>query len=125
MSETNRDLNPSQSYDAQQVSEEIAEGSLPAPKVDVSSDYEASKEFSVSEIDRTGEGEKAAEKVTAHSFEMHDPEATKFKAEPTGDPGDFLKMAKEIGHETGAHGNVDDDLIHKAIEKGQPGHPES
>ncbi len=125
MPETNSDLNPSQSYDAQQVSEEIAEGSLPAPQVDVSSDYEASKEFSVSEIDRTGEGKAAAEKVTAHAVEMHDPEAAEFKAEPTGDPGDFLNMAKTIGHETGAHGNVSDDLIHKAIEKGQPGHPES
>ncbi len=125
MSETNRDLNPSQSYDAQQISEEIAEGSLPAYKVDVSSDYEASKEFSVSEIDRTGEGEKAAEKATAHSFDLHDPEETKSNAEPTGDPSDFLNMAKAIGHETAAHGNVDDDLIHKAIEKGQPGHPES
>ncbi len=121
MSETNSDLNPSQSYDAQQVLEEIAEGSLPTPKVDVSSDYEASKEFSVSEIDRTGEGEKAAEKATANSFEMQAPETTASKAEPTGDPSDFLNMAKAIGHETAAQGNVDDDLIQKAIEKGQPG----
>lgn len=122
MSEINSGLNPSQSYDAQQVSEEIAEGSLPTPKVDVSADYEASKEFSVSDIDRTGAGEKAAEAASAHAFEVHEAESTPAKAEPTGDPSDFLNMAKSIGHGSGTAGKVDDDLIHKAIEKGQPSH---
>ena len=120
MSEVNSDLNPSQSYDAEQVSEEIAEGSLPTPKVDVSADYEASKEFSVSDIDRTDEGEKAAQAASAPAFEVHQTETTPAKAEPTGDPSDFLNMAKSITHDQGATGNVSDDLIHKAIEKGQP-----
>ena len=120
MSAINSDLNPAQTYDAQQVSEEIAEGSLPAPKVDVSADYAASKEFSVSDLDRTGEGEKAAQAATAPAFEIHEAEVTHAKAEPTGDPGDFLDMAKSISHDQGAVGNVSDDLIHKAIEKGQP-----
>ncbi|MCY7321089.1 MAG: hypothetical protein LH660_04640 [Phormidesmis sp. CAN_BIN36] len=124
MSETNSDLNPSQTYDAQQVSEEIAEGSLPAPKVDVSADYEASKEFSVSEIDRTDEGEKAAQAASAPAFEVHEPETTHAKPEPTGDPSEILNMAKSITHDQGAVGNVSDDLIHKAIEKGQPSNHE-
>ncbi len=124
MSEINSDLNPSQTYDAQQVSEEIAEGSLPAPKVDVSADYEASKEFSVSDIDRTSEGEKAAQAASAPAFEIHEPETTHAKAEPTGDPSEFLNMAKSINHDQGAVGNVSDDLIHKAIEKGQPSNHE-
>lgn len=124
MSEINSDLNPSQSYDAQQVSEEIAEGSLPAPEVDVSADYEASKEFSVSEIDRTDEGEKAAQAANPHAFEVHETETAHAKAEPTGDPSDFLNMAKSINHDQSTAGNVSDDLIHKAIEKGQPSHHE-
>ncbi|PSB19872.1 hypothetical protein C7B65_09350 [Phormidesmis priestleyi ULC007] len=124
MSEINSDLNPSQSYDAQQVSEEIAEGSLPAPKVDVSADYEASKEFSVSEIDRADEGEKAAQAASAHAFEVHETEPTHAEAEPTGDPSDFRNMAKSINHDQSTAGNVDDDLIHKAIEKGQPSNHE-
>ena len=124
MSETNSDLNPSQTYDAQQVSEEIAEGSLPAPKVDVSADYEASKEFSISDLDRTSEGEKAAQAASAPAFEVREPETTHAKAEPTGDPSDFLNMAKSINPDQGAVGNVSDDLIHKAIEKGQPSNHE-
>ena len=124
MSASNSDLNPSQTYDAQQVLEEIAEGSLPAPKVDISADYEASKEFSVSEIDRTSEGAKAAQAASASAFEVHAPEMTHAKAEPTGNPSEFLNMAKSITHDQGAVGNVSDDLIHRAIEKGQPSNPE-
>ncbi len=124
MSAINRDLNSAQTYDAQQVSEEIAEGSLPASKVDVSADYEASKEFSVSDLDRTGEGEKAAQAASAPAFEIRESETTHAKAEPTGDPGDFLDMAKSVSHDQGAAGNITDDLLHKAIEKGQPSHQE-
>jgi hypothetical protein len=120
MSEINSDLQPSeQSYDAQQVAEEITEGNLPVANVDVSADYEASKEFSVSELDRTGEGEKAAEAATAPAFEVSEPETTEYKAESTGDPSDFLEMAKDVGSTPGATGNVDDDLLQKAFEKGQ------
>jgi hypothetical protein len=121
MSEIKRDLDPSdQSYDAQQTAEEIQEGNLPPLNVNVSADYEASKEFSVSELDKTGEGQKAAEAATAPQFSIPEPETTEYKAEPTGDPSDYLAMAKEVGADTQAAGNVDDDLMQKAIEKGQP-----
>ncbi|KAM3111791.1 hypothetical protein [Phormidesmis sp. 146-33] len=110
-----------QTYDAQQAAEEIAEGDRPAPQVDVSSDYEASKEYSVSEVDRTGEGQEAAEAATAPKFEVSQPEATKFTAEPTGDPNDYLDMAKDVSGTSGSTGNVSDDLVKKAIELGQPG----
>jgi hypothetical protein len=113
--------NLSQPYDAQQSAEEIAEGDRPAPQVDVSSDYEASKEYSVSEIDRTGEGQEAAEAATAPQFEVSQPKETKSVAEPTGDPSDYLDMAKDISGTSESAGNVSDDLVKKAIEMGQPG----
>lgn len=111
----------SQTYDAQQMSQEIATGDREAPKVDVSADYEAAQEFSTSSIDQTEEGAKAAEAATAPQFEIPEPEETEFVAEPTGDPSDYLEMAKDISPGAGATGNVDDDLVKKAIELGQPG----
>jgi hypothetical protein len=120
MSET--ELNPMQTYDAQQTAEEIEAGDRPATQVDVSADYEASKEFSISEVDRSGAGEKAAQAATAPDFAVSQPkETTPTKAEPTGDPSDYLDMAKEVGTSSAATGNVSDDLLKKAIEKGQAG----
>jgi hypothetical protein len=113
--------NLNQTYDAQQAAEEIAEGDRPAPQVDVSSDYEASKEYSMSEVDRMGEGQEAAEAATAPQFEVSQPQETKFTAESTGDPSDYLDMAKEVGSTSGVSGNVSDDLVKKAIEMGQSG----
>ncbi|MGV0027357.1 hypothetical protein [Phormidesmis priestleyi] len=113
--------NVNQTYDAQQAAEEIAEGDRPAPQVDVSSDYQASKEYSVSEVDRTGKGQEAAEAATAPQFEVSQPEETKSVSESTGDPSDYRDMAKDISGTSGSTGNVSDDLVKKAIEMGQPG----
>jgi hypothetical protein len=96
MSDTTTSLDNSQPYDAQQAVQEIAEGEKKAPKVDVAADYKASKEFSVSEIDKTGEGAKAAEAATAPQYELPEPEETSFEAKPTGDPAEFMDMAKEV-----------------------------
>lgn len=51
-------------HDAQLAAENIESGEEKAPSVDMEADYKAAEEFSVSEIDRTGEGEKAAKKAT-------------------------------------------------------------
>ncbi|MBD1842744.1 hypothetical protein H6F89_04840 [Cyanobacteria bacterium FACHB-63] len=115
-----------QSQDAQQVAESIAAGDRPAPQVDVSADYEAAQEFSTSSIDQTAEGEKAAEAATATQFEAHSANETQLEpdalnSEPTGDPDLYRDMAKDISHSSGATGNVDDDLMKKAIELGKPG----
>ncbi|AKG21605.1 hypothetical protein [Calothrix sp. 336/3] len=97
MSQSTTDLNNSRPYDSQQVAEAIEKGEVKAPKVDVNADYEeALKEFSVSEIDRTEEGAKAAEAATAPKFEVRQPQETRSEAVSTGDPSDFLEMAKEI-----------------------------
>lgn len=113
--------NPSQAttHDAQLAAENMVEGQEKVPAVDVSADYEASKAFSVSEIDRTEEGAQAAAKATAPKFEVPAGKETTFKAEPTGDPADYMDMAKEVSR-TPASGEVSDELVQKALEMGQP-----
>ncbi|GAP94768.1 hypothetical protein [Leptolyngbya sp. NIES-2104] len=123
MSEINTEA---QTHDAELVAEEIAAGDRPAPKVDVSADYEAAQEFSQSNVDKAGKGQEAAEAATAPHFEAHSAEETELPtdhlaSEPTGDPDLYRDMAKEVSHGSSATGNVDDDLVKKALELGKPG----
>lgn len=120
MSEVATESNNSQTFDAQQIAENVESGEQKLPQVDVSADYEASKEFSVSEIDRTGAGAEAAAAATAPKFAIPAPQEIQQPAQSTGNPGDFLAMAKEI-HPEGTPGEVTDDLVQKAIEMGTPG----
>lgn len=107
--------------DAQLTAESMTEGKEKMPSVDVDADYAAAQQFSVSDIDRTPEGAEAADKATAHQFATTTPSETNSQTQSTGDPSDYMAMAKDVGAPTGAAGNVDDDLIQKALEKGQPG----
>lgn len=123
MSEINNDA---QTHDAQLASEEIAAGDRPAPKVDVTADYEAAQEFSTSTLDKSGEGQEAAEAATAPKFDVHSAKETDLpsdhlKSEPTGDPDLYRDMAKDVTHGSGATENIDDDLVKKALELGKPG----
>jgi hypothetical protein len=122
MSENTRDFN--QTYDAEQMTEEIQSGDRPAPQVDVSADYEASKELSVSAIDQTGEGAKAAEAATAPNLKVPKAEDTTSKAAADdSDPNDYLEMAQDVNPISGSRENVgvNDDLVKKAIKRGEPG----
>lgn len=85
-----------QSFDAQQMVEDIKEGEQKAPSVDLDADYEAAKSFSVSEIDATEEGAQAAEAATASKFEVSKPQSSPTEAQETGNPADYLEMAKEV-----------------------------
>lgn len=117
------DINAAPTQDAQLAAEEILTGDRPAPGIDVEADYEASKAFSVSEIDRTEAGAEAAAAATAPQQEMPQVEETRTVAEPTGDPSDYRDMAKDVNQSpTNAVTSVDDDLLQKALEKGQAGH---
>jgi hypothetical protein len=108
-------------HDAQLAAENIASGEEKAPKVDFDADYEAAQQFSVSDIDRTQEGAAAAEAATAPKFDIPKAEETTYQAEPTGNPNDYLEMAKEVGgSENEAVSNVSDDLLQKAFDMGQP-----
>jgi len=120
MSEINTESNNTQTFDAAQITESVEAGEQKLPTVDVSADYEASKEFSVSDIDRTSAGAEAAAAATAPKFEIPAPQEIPMPADAQGNPDDFRSMAKEI-NPAGAPGNVTDDLVQKAIELGTPG----
>ncbi len=119
-------LDPSDNFDAQQTAEEVEAGDLKIPDINVSRDYEASKEFSVSEIDRSGQGEQAATEATAPQLEIPQAEASHYQGESTSNPDDYREMAKEVtsASNTGV-GEVDDDLVQKALEMSQPTHQDS
>lgn len=107
--------------DAQLAAESMTEGTEKKPSVDVDADYAAAQQFSVSDIDRTSEGAEAADKATANQFATTTQSEDKSEAVSTGDPSDYMGMAKDVDASTGAASNVDDDLMQKALEKGQPG----
>jgi hypothetical protein len=88
---------PEVSFDAKQVSEDIATGEQKQPKVNVEGDYERSKEFAVADIDKTEAGSQAAQVATAPERAV--PEAKEISSEPIGsdaNPESFLDMAREI-----------------------------
>ena len=107
--------------DAQLAAEEMLSGKEELPAVDLDADYEASKQLSISDVDRSAAGAEAAAAATAPQFEVHKPEETKVEAVPTGNPDDYRQMAKDVSHSTKAATGVSDDLVQKALEKGQPG----
>lgn len=107
--------------EAQLAAENMLSGQEETQAVDFDADYEASKEFSVSDVDRTGEGAAAAEAATAPQFEVHQPEETKIEAEPTGNPADYMEMAKGAVSTDQPVSNVTDDLVKKALDMGKPG----
>ena len=119
MSEINTESNNTQTFDAAQITESVEAGEQKLPKVDVSADYEASKEFSVSEIDRTSAGAEAAAAATAPKFAIPAPKEIAMPTDSSGNPDDFRSMAKEI-KPAGVPGNVTDDLVQKAIDLGTP-----
>lgn len=120
MSEINTEVNNTENFEAQQITESAEAGEQKLPTVDVSADYEASKEFSVSDIDRTGAGAQAAAAATAPKFPIPAAKDIATPADKSGKPDDFRSMAKEI-KPTGTPGEVTDDVMQKAIDLGTPG----
>ena len=119
--EVKPDAKQAPTQDAQLAAENMTSGAEKTPTVDFNADYEAAQQFSVSEVDRSGAGAEAAEAATAPDFKVPEPEETKVAAQPTGNPDDFLAMAKDFSSTTEGVSNVSDDLMKKALEKGQPG----
>lgn len=115
------DATQATTQDAQLTAESMTAGKEKMPSVDIDADYAAAQQFSVSDIDRTPEGAEAADIATAHQFATPTPSETKSETQSTGDPSDYMAMAKDVGAPNEAVGNVDDDLMQKALEKGQPG----
>ncbi|MHC5613198.1 MAG: hypothetical protein ACYTXA_19905 [Nostoc sp.] len=118
--EVKPNLNEATTHEAQLAAESIASGEEKAPKVDFDADYAAAQQFSVSEVDRTGKGAAAAEAATAPQYKTSKPEETKTQSQSTGNPDDYLELAKEVGNSsTQGVTNVSDDLIKQALEKGE------
>src|SRR6476469_1747894 len=120
MSQINTEPNNTESFDAQQITESAEAGEQKLPTVDVSADYEASKEFSVSDIDRTGVGAEAAAAATAPKFDIPAPTEIPLPADSSGNPDAFRSMAQDL-NPAGVPGEVTDDLIQKAIDLGTAG----
>ncbi|MEH2164957.1 MAG: hypothetical protein V7K38_28860 [Nostoc sp.] len=113
-------VNEAPTHDAQLAAENIASGEEKAPSVNFDADYAAAQKFSVSEVDRTGAGAAAAEAATAPKYKTSTPAETKTQAQSTGNPDDYMELAKEVGNsKTEGVGNVSDDLVKKALEKGE------
>ncbi len=108
-------------HDAQLLAENIVAGEEKAPKTDFEKDYAAAQEMSVSEVAKTPEGAKLAEAAVAPKYEITKPEETETVAVETGNRDDFMDMANEISSRDEAVTNVDDALMKKALEMGQPG----
>lgn len=122
MSEAVNDVSTSESYDAQQVVEDISEGERKAPTANVEADYEASKQFSTSPIDETEKGAKAADAATAPKFAMPEPDKQISSSDSTGNPDDYKKMAQDVSPVvSGSTGASSDELYQKALEKGKVG----
>ena len=118
--EVKPNLNEASTQDAQLAAESIASGEERAPTVDFDADYAAAQKFSVSEVDRTGEGAAAAEAATAPQYQTSKPQETRTQSQSTGNPDDFLELAKEVGNSnTEGVTNVSDDLVKQALEKGE------
>lgn len=118
--EVKPNLNEATTHEAQLAAENIASGEEKAPKVDFDADYAAAQQFSVSEVDRTGGGAAAGEAATAPQYKTSKPEETKTQSQSTGNPDDFLELAKEVGNSpTQGVTNVSDDLVKQALEKGE------
>lgn len=114
-------VNEASTHDAQLAAENIASGEEKAPKVDFEADYKAAQEFSVSDVDRTGEGAAAAQAATAPKYPVRPQVETRTEAQPTGNPDDYADLAKEVGSsKIDGVTDVTDDLVQQAIEKGQP-----
>lgn len=93
------DANQASTQDAQLAAESIASGQEKAQAVDFDADYAAAQQMSVSDIDRTGEGAKAAQSATAPEHQLSKPEETRTEAQPTGDPADYMEMAEDVTHQ--------------------------
>ena len=120
--EVKPNLAEASTQDAQLAAENIASGQEKAPAVDAEADYKAAQQYSVSDVDRTAEGKAAAEAATAPKFEVSKQEETKTQAQPTGNPDDYMNMAKDVGNSANKDAtNVTDELVEEALKKGQPG----
>lgn len=110
------DWENTENFDAEVVKEAITEGDEKAPEVDVAADYEASQQLSGGIVDA-----KTAEEMVKPQFKVASSEAVVTGAEAGSGTSDYLEMAKDVHPAPTGEVEVTDDLMQKAIAKGQPG----
>ncbi len=94
--ELNVDPKQAVGQEAELAAQNMAEGKEATPEVDVEADYQASKEYSVSEVDRSEAGSQSATQATAPKYEIPEAKERRSVAEPTANPDDYREMAKDV-----------------------------
>ena len=114
------DWKNTENFDAEVVKESIATGEDKIPETNVAADYDAAQEMSTGIVDA-----ETAEAMVAPQFEVARPDQVSIGSSsantPDSNPSDYLDMAKEINPAPTGSGNVTDELMEKAIAKGQAG----
>jgi hypothetical protein len=104
-----------QNFDAEEMKAAIVEGEEEAPEsVDVSADYEASKQLSTGVMDQ-----QEAEKSVAPELRVKSADQVSIPTSSPNQTPDYMDMARDVNPAPAGAGNVTDDLIEKALEKGQ------
>lgn len=114
------DPNQAVTQEAQLAAENMATGVEQTPEVDFDADYAAAQQFSVSDVDRTDAGAQAAEEATAPQFKVSQQAQTNTQTATTGNPDDYMDMAKDVASGSDAPADSDD-LLKKALDLGKPG----
>lgn len=114
------DWQNTENFDAEVVKEAIATGDDKISETNTAADYAAAQAMSTGIVDA-----ETAEAMVAPQFEVAQPDQVDIGSTPVNqsdsNPGDYRAMAKEVSSAPAAAGNVTDDLVEKAIAKGQSG----
>lgn len=111
--------NTAENYDAEEMKDAIEQGELQAPELSVEDDYEAAQKYSEGTL-----SPKEAEEAVAPQLEVSEAKDVKLTtdsslSQSSGDTADYRAMAKEVSHSSSGTGPVSDELLAKALEKGE------
>lgn len=113
--------NTAQNFDAEELKGAIEQGELQAPELSVEDDYEAAQKYSEGALSA-----EEAEDIVASQFEVLAVSDVSLPTEDSlsdssGDSADYMDMAKQVSHAPSGTSPVTDELVAKALEKGQAG----
>ena len=104
-----------QDYDAEEMKAAIVEGEEQAPEsINVSADYEASKQMSTGHM-----SQQEAEKSVAPDLRVKSADQVSVSTSSANQSPDYVDMAREVNPPAAGAGNVTDDLVEKALGKGE------
>jgi hypothetical protein len=104
-----------QNFDAEEMKAAIQEGEEKAPEaVDVSADYAAAQQMSAGIVDQ-----QEAEKMVAPELRVKSADQVSIPTSSASQAPDYMDMARDVSPSPAGAGNITDDLVEKALEKGQ------